>query len=351
MMESDAKEKFGSYSRCGSTPCYTVVTGSAQLSAYCFRQGTTTTTPLPACPEGCSCISDATAKARGGSWSRCSADICGYDRSTATLAAVVQVPKYCMKQQETTPVCPEGCVCLSDANAKARYGDFTRCTADVCGYDIPANVVAAYQVPKYCVKPAPATPVCPEGCACISDEDAKLKGLTDRCDNSQTPCGYRTADASATTAAQQIPLYCYKTTIAMVTPAAICPEGCGCMNEGDARLKFGPFNYTRCSEKVCGYDQAATNAYGSPRVPVSGQPLPSRRLPVSARQGAIACRKRTQRQSSAPTTIPGARRISAGMTRQQPRQTVSRSTVSSLPIRRFLWFVLKAVPVQRMQQL
>ena len=265
MMESDAKEKFGSYSRCGYTPCYTVVTGSAQLSAYCFRQGTTTTTPLPACPEGCSCISDATAKARGGSWSRCSADICGYEQSTATLAAVVQVPKYCMKQQETTPVCPEGCVCLSDANAKARYGDFTRCTADVCGYDIPANAVAAYQVPKYCVKPAPATPVCPEGCACISDEDAKLKGLTDRCDNSQTPCGYRTADASATTAAQQIPLYCYKTTIATVTPAAICPEGCGCMNEGDARLKFGPFNYTRCSEKVCGYDQAATNAYGSPR--------------------------------------------------------------------------------------
>jgi len=40
MLEGDAKEKFGSYSRCSETPCYTIVTGSASLKAYCFRQGT-----------------------------------------------------------------------------------------------------------------------------------------------------------------------------------------------------------------------------------------------------------------------------------------------------------------------
>ena len=351
MMESDAKEKFGSYSRCSETPCYSVVTGSTILKAYCFRQGTppTTTTPVPACPqgcnclsdaqakdrygtytrctdtvcgydmpanmvaayqvpkycvkqgsttpicpegcncitdamakqrygdytrcsvnvcgyeqdqtakycikqgsttpvcpEGCSCISDATAKARGGSWSRCSSDVCGYETSTATLAAVVQVPKYCMKQQETTTVCPEGCNCLTDAMAKQRYGTFTRCSADVCGYELSAatNALASNQIPKYCVKGG-STPVCPDGCACISDDDAKLKGLTERCDNSQTPCGYRT-DTGTTTALRRIPLYCYK----IPTTTSTCPEGCNCLSEAKAKERYG--TYTRCSEEVCG---------------------------------------------------------------------------------------------------
>ena len=115
---------------------------------------------------------------------------------------------------------------------RQRYGTYTRCTADVCGYEHEhAHAIAAYQVPKYCVKQG-STPVCPDGCACISDEDAKLKGLTDRCDNSQTPCGYRSVDATATTAAHRIPLYCYKTTITTVTPAAICPEGCAVHERG-----------------------------------------------------------------------------------------------------------------------
>lgn len=279
MMESDAKEKFQTYSRCSETSCYSMVTGSAILKAYCFRQGLTTATPVPACPQGCSCISDATAKARGGTWARCSAEICGYEQSTATLAAVVQVPKYCMKQESTTPVCPDGCVCLSDADAKARYGEYNRCSADICGYEVSAatNALSSTQVPKYCVKQGSA-PVCPEGCVCISDEDAKLKGLTSRCDNSQTPCGYRSVAGTANTAATRIPLSCYRTGTTTVTPAPLCPEGCGCMNEGDAKAKFGPFNYTRCSEKVCGYDQTATSAYASPkycfRPTVTATPVP-----------------------------------------------------------------------------
>ncbi|MDD1684775.1 MAG: hypothetical protein LUQ19_02660 [Methanoregula sp.] len=317
MMESEAKDKFGSYSRCSETPCYTVVTGSAQLKAYCFRQGTT---PVPTCPEGCSCISDATAKARGGTWTRCSDTICGYEQSTATLAAVVQVPKYCMKQVSTTPVCPEGCVCITDAMAKERYGDFTRCSAEVCGYELSAATnalssnqipkycikqasttpvcpegcvcitdamakerygtytrcqadpcgyemstltTAAYQIPKYCVKQG-STPVCPDGCACISDEDAKLKGLTARCDNSQTPCGFRSVAGTANTAATRIPLYCYKIPTTTTTPQ-VCPQGCYCIQEAEAKLKFGPNNYARCSEKICGNDPSATSANGIPR--------------------------------------------------------------------------------------
>jgi hypothetical protein len=210
MAESAAKEKFGVYTRCSETPCYSAVTGAAQVNAYCFRQGTVTTTPIPAtCPEGCSCISEATAKAKGGTWSRCLQDICGYEQSTATVAAVVNVPKYCMKQQETPTVCPEGCSCISEA-------------------------------------------------------DAKLKELG-KCDASENPCGYQTAATAATNAAGRIPLYCYKAGITVTPTQQVCPDGCGCMNEADAKGKFGSGNYTRCSEKVCGYDQTATSANSMPR--------------------------------------------------------------------------------------
>jgi len=247
-----AKQRYGDYTRCSADVCGYE---QDQTAKYCIKQGSAT----PACPEGCSCISDATAKAKGGSWARCSADVCGHEAGTATLAAVVQVPKYCMKQEETTPVCPEGCNCLSDAMAKERYGTFTRCSADVCGYDLgaPTNALASNQIPKYCVKQG-STPVCPDGCACISDEDAKLKGLTDRCDTSQTPCGYKSA---ATTADQRIPLYCYK----IPTPSPVCPQGCSCLQEADARLKFGPDNYTRCQADICGHDPSATTANGIPK--------------------------------------------------------------------------------------
>lgn len=212
MLESAAKDKFqGVYKQCSDQPCAVVVTGAAQLSAYCFGPGTTTTTPSGTCPEGCSCISEATAQAKGGSWSRCSADICGYEPSTATAIAVVNVPKYCMQQQQTTPVCPDGCSCLSDA-------------------------------------------------------DAKLKGLTAKCDPNENPCGYQSPVATANIQANQIPLYCYKTSITTITPTAICPDNCGgCMNEADAKAKYGPFNYTRCSDNVCGYDQTSATASPLPK--------------------------------------------------------------------------------------
>jgi hypothetical protein len=171
-----------------------------------------------------------------------------------------------MKQDETTPVCPDGCTCLSDVNAKERYGEYTRCSADVCGYELSAaaNALAASQVPKYCVKQGPA-PVCPDGCACISDEDAKEKGFMDRCDNTQNPCGYRSIAASATTTAVRIPLYCYKTSTTTATPAAVCPQGCSCLQEAEAKLKFGPGNYARCQADICGYDPSATTANGIPK--------------------------------------------------------------------------------------
>jgi hypothetical protein len=210
MAEPAAKEKFGVYTRCGTTPCYTVVTGSAQVNAYCFRQGITPTTPVVTCPEGCNCISEVTAKEKGGSWLRCSADICGYEQSSAAGVVVVNMPKYCMKQQETTPVCPSGCSCLSEA-------------------------------------------------------DAKLKGLTTKCNPNEEPCGYQNIAATANTQGYRIALYCYNTGITVTPTPQTCPDGCYCISETDAKAKFGSFNYTRCSETVCGYDQAVTSTYAEPR--------------------------------------------------------------------------------------
>ena len=210
MLESAAKDKFGVYTRCSDSPCTSAVTGAAQVNAYCFGPGTTTTPPSGICKEGCSCISEVTAQARGGSWSRCSPDICGYEQSTATLAAVVQVPKYCMKQQETTPICPDGC-------------------------------------------------------SCLSDPDAKLRGLTTKCDPNENPCGYQSIAATANTAANRIPLYCYKTGITITPTPQICKEGCYCLQEAAANEKFGPNNYTRCQPDICGYDQSATSVNGIPR--------------------------------------------------------------------------------------
>jgi hypothetical protein len=303
MPESRAKIAFnGVYKKCGDQPCYTPVTSAAQESYYCFGQGTTTTTPTPApCPEGCTCISETAAKAKGGSWSRCSADICGYEQSTATLAAVVKEPKYCMKQESTTPVCPEGCSCISEDTAKARYGDYTRCSAEVCGYEqdqtkkycikqgsttpvcpegctciSEANAKARYgdytrcsaevcgyeqdQTKKYCIKQGSTTPVCPEGCVCLTDKTAKEKfGTYTRC--SADVCGKEVFPAANGVAAYSEPQYCVK----QGSTTQACPQGCYCLQDAEARLKFGPNNYTRCQADPCDSASSATSANSNPR--------------------------------------------------------------------------------------
>jgi len=292
MMESAAKEKFGTYSRCSESPCYTVVTGSAQVNAYCFRQSVTTTTTRPTvstCPMGCVCLSDVTAKAQYGDYTRCTADVCGYEQGSLTNAlASNQVAKYCVKQVSTTPTCPEGCSCISEATAKVKGGTWSRCSADICGYDQSTTTPAAVvPVPKYCMKQQETTPACPDDCACISDEDAKLKGLTQRCDTSRTPCGYRSVDATANTAAQRIPLYCYKVTITATTSqtpslncsydpqknecTGICTNGKFCVITGkEADKKTG--NKTPvcgCPWNSCTFDYGNNTCTGS--CPVTGE--------------------------------------------------------------------------------
>jgi hypothetical protein len=262
LTDAMAKERYGTFTRCSADVCGyeagTLTAASGLIPKYCVKQGST-----PVCPDGCACISDEDAKLKGLT-DRCdnSQTPCGYKTDTSTVTALRRIPLYCYKIPTTTSTCPEGCNCLSEANAKERYGTYTQCSEEICGKEVvpAANGVAAYSVPQYCVKQG-STPVCPEGCACISDEDAKLKGLTDRCDNSQTPCGFRLVAGTTNAAATRVPLYCYK--IPATTP--VCPQGCSCLQEADARLKFGPNNYTRCQENTCGYDPSATTANGIPK--------------------------------------------------------------------------------------
>jgi hypothetical protein len=118
------------------------------------------------------------------------------------------------------------------------------------------------------MKQKETTPLCPDGCSCIPEPDAKLKGLTIKCDEKENPCGYPGVGTTADFAPTRISLYCYKTGIT-VTP----------------------------STQVCKVD-------------------------------VTACRKLLQRKNLAPIITLVARRIPAGTTPRQQPQTVFPGTVS-----------------------
>jgi len=105
--------------------------------------------------------------------------------------------------------------------------------------------------------------VCPTGCSCIPEEDARVKGLQ-KCDPNAAPCDYQPVSLTANTAGSAKPLYCYKTSVTTTqTPVGVCPENCGCMSENTAKEKFG--TYSRCSANICGYEATATTANGVPQ--------------------------------------------------------------------------------------
>jgi hypothetical protein len=270
MLESAAKDK--GLTRCdpNEKPCRTAtITGAAPVNYYCFGPGTTTTTPVVTCDvPGCNCMSVATAEAKaqeaGGTYTRCKSEICGYEQSTATVAAVVNVPKYCIKIPEATPVCPDGCSCLSESDAKLK--GLTKCdpNENPCGYqsitataNIPAN-----RIPLSCYQLPATEPVCPQGCYCLQEKEADAKfgpNTYTRCDPGGKPCGY---DPSAVTA-NGIPKYCLKPT---VTPTpAVCPEGCMCTTNGAAVEK----GLTFCGGTLtsCGYNENKQPLYCFEQVP------------------------------------------------------------------------------------
>ena len=41
--------------------------------------------------------------------------------------------------------------------------------------------------------------------------------------------------------------YCFRPTVTVTPAPQVCPEGCYCLQEAEAKAKFGPDNYTRCT--------------------------------------------------------------------------------------------------------
>lgn len=137
--------------------------------------------------------------------------------------------------------CAQGCECLTEAEAKAKFGQYAKCTEKACGSE--QAVGAAALVPKYCFKPA--APKCPAGCVCLTEEDAKKYGY-ERCPDQQKPCGYDQ---------QQRPLYCYR------EPASTkCPAGCECLTAEQAKA-LGYDRFCRNEQVRCGRDESGVPKY------------------------------------------------------------------------------------------
>ena len=100
------------------------------------------------------------------------------------------------------------------------------------------------QVGSIAVAPAPAK--CPEGCVCMTPEEAATAGYQ-LCQDKQILCGYDQ---------YQNPMYCYEEPAAAGAPVE-CPEGCICVTTEEAAGKA--FELCQGIQIVCGYDE-----YGNP---------------------------------------------------------------------------------------
>ena len=266
----DAKNKGYSYCQGKETPCGTDNLGRAM---FCFNMGLPTpsvttviqpqTTVATSCGQGCGCMAESDAKVKfGGLYQRCSDTVCGYDKSSIAAA-----PLYCFKKLEqgttvqATPstVCPAGCACLNEADAKVKFnGVYERCSDAACGIDKTTTAVST----RYCFREIVSsttaggtTPtvsqVCPDGCGCISDEEGQKMGYS-YCNGIQKICGYQSWTGSTASTSGQRPLYCYSKG---ATPTS-CGDGCECMSETSAIQRLGTYQF--CSNAICGYEKSAT---------------------------------------------------------------------------------------------
>ncbi len=150
--------------------------------------------------------------------------------------------------------CPADCGCLTEAQAKEKFGDgnYQLCRREPCGEMKPPSGLRP--ILKYCFK---AKAPCPQGCTCMTDEKAKELGYQP-CFNQRIPCGYDE---------NKRPLYCYSPP---TPPPATCPEGCLCLNEAQAK-NLGYTRFCRNEKKECGKD-ASGNVMYCYEVPVTPQP-------------------------------------------------------------------------------
>jgi len=210
------------------------------------------------CPNGCTCLTEAEANKLN--YTLCTGQkiLCGYDQ--------YQTPMYCYEKPTVmptatqvtptpTPVCPDDCFCVTEEEAK-KYG-YTLCQGikKICGYD-------QFQTPMYCYeKPVPVKE-CPTGCECLSKDEGYKRNLDFCTDEQGNLIRCEVIDAE-----QGIYKYCFRT-----AEKPTCPEGCSCLSEAEAKN----LGYELCNgEKIsCGYDQYQNPLYCYQKPTVTPTPTP-----------------------------------------------------------------------------
>ncbi len=141
----------------------------------------------------------------------------------STMGTPVYVPE--------EPTCPQGCYCMTRDEALGKLGpNATMCQDQPCGSGM------------YCWKRG-EEPQCPTGCTCMYKDDAYKRYGENATLCQDAPCDYDD---------QQNPLHCWKP-----GEEAQCPQGCYCLTQNEAYGQLGT-NATKCQEQPCGYATSAT---------------------------------------------------------------------------------------------
>ena len=166
-----------------------------------------------------------------------SLDIEQIPRSTV---GVLPIP---IPEEPEGEVCPQGCYCLTKDEALGKLGpNATMCVDQPCDKDVSG-------VLRYCWRPGEGAE-CPTGCVCLYKEDAYKRYGQDAALCQEQPCAYDE---------RQTPLYCYKPTPPPPPTQTQCPQECVCLTKDEAYAKLGP-NATICQNQPCGYAAGTTAA-------------------------------------------------------------------------------------------
>jgi hypothetical protein len=220
-------------------------------------------TAVSACPSGCECLTDAAAAAKFGAYARCSNAVCGYEPVTVSARAPEEkapYPKYCVRKIEQAtpvPVCPANCACLPEQDAKEKGYVLCGGMQKICGYQSLTGTSAETSTtrPLYCYS-RPVQSACPVGCDCMTEAQAKEKfGTYERCSN--TPC----TNAPVASAAQAT--YCFKKAVEPAGTPYVRPVDCTCTCKSGTNAADVILPTCTCTCAKCIYDDTTSRCTGS----------------------------------------------------------------------------------------
>jgi hypothetical protein len=170
----------------------------------------------------------------------------------AQVVAQGQGPTRATVQAEVAPqvryACPAGCECLTEKEAKEKFGSYERCSNGICS-KIPVTTSSVVPVERYCFRKSPyPAQVCPTGCSCMLPEKAEQNGYSP-CGNTRITCGAVVATGTSAEASYSKVMYCY----GKPSTGTVCPAGGECMTEQEAKEKYRI--YSVVSKAPCGYDK------------------------------------------------------------------------------------------------